>query len=290
MDRVTYQSSFGFRFKEVAPHLTCSITYVGQDLSNANYSWKGLTRTDKGGPFLFQYTLSGNAKIRIEQEEYLLQAGTAFFVPFHDDYHYYMPESSNHYECIYISLDGSEAAKCWAHLKEHIGQVLLLPNQSQPIQTLRAISDEAKKKNITDAYKASALAYQFIMDLYRFCGGHTLPDRWPSVIVQAVNLLEKQYHQNLRLDDISAQIGISKYHLIKLFRETTGKTPIQYLTKVRLDKAMELLRNTELSLEEIGQQIGFSNANYFTKVFRKSIGMPPGRFRTQRFPDHIVFD
>lgn len=290
MDHVVYQTSFGFRFKEVVPHLPCNLTYVGQDLSRANYSWEGLTRKDRGGPYLFQYTLSGYGKIRIGHEEHPLRAGTAFFVPFHGDYHYYMPDSSDRYECIFLSLSGSEAAKCWSHLSEQRKQVLFLSEQTNPIRTLRYIFQEAANKQITDAYRASLLAYQFILELYRYCSGHSLPDKWPDIVAEAVQLLEKQYHQNVRLDDVSTILGVSKYHLIKLFKETTGKTPIQYLTKIRLEKAMELLRSTNLPIEEIGHQIGFSNANYFIKVFRSSIGMPPGQFRNQRFPDHFMFD
>lgn len=290
MSHVIYQSSFGFRFKETESYLPCILTYVGQDLSTGGYNWEGLKRTDRGGPYLFQYTLSGSGWIRIEQEEYPLHAGTAFFVPFRSDYHYYMPESSDRYECIFISFGGREAVKCWSYLKAHNKQVMTLSEHSQLIRTLRYIFQKASNKQIKDAYKASLLTYQFILELYRYCSGHALPDKRPAIVNQAIELLENKYDRKVRLDDVSAELGVSKYHLIKLFRESTGKTPIQYLNKIRLEKAMELLRSTDMPVEAIGQQTGFIHANYFTKVFKSAVGVPPGQFRSQRFPDHLTLD
>jgi YesN/AraC family two-component response regulator len=60
-----------------------------------------------------------------------------------------------------------------------------------------------------------------------------------------------------------------------------------------LEKAMDLLRNTHLNLDEIANRIGYSNGNYFNKVFRLKIGTSPGRFRKSKSEppiDHIAFD
>ena len=54
---------------------------------------------------------------------------------------------------------------------------------------------------------------------------------------------------------------------------------MEYLTKVRMEKAVQLLRNTDLTIEEIAKQIGYSNSSYFIKVFREWIGFSPGEFR-----------
>ncbi|NRG35085.1 helix-turn-helix domain-containing protein, partial [Niallia circulans] len=63
------------------------------------------------------------------------------------------------------------------------------------------------------------------------------------------------------------------------FKKVLGITPIQYLTNIRIIKGAELLYQTKYSIEDISVQVGFANANYFTKVFRKSTGITPGEFR-----------
>lgn len=95
------------------------------------------------------------------------------------------------------------------------------------------------------------------------------------------------------LDDLVAASGLSKYHFTRLFQKTTNLTPIQYLTKIRIEHAIELLRMTNYSIDEIAQLVGYSNGNYFIKVFHKRIGMSPGQFRESKnmIPvDHIITD
>ncbi|MEC0304165.1 helix-turn-helix domain-containing protein, partial [Terribacillus saccharophilus] len=68
---------------------------------------------------------------------------------------------------------------------------------------------------------------------------------------------------------------------------------IQYLTKIRVKKAADLLLATKKSVNEIALQVGYSNANYFNKVFRKAVGMSAGKFRKSKDPskiDHLIID
>jgi AraC family transcriptional regulator, arabinose operon regulatory protein len=68
--------------------------------------------------------------------------------------------------------------------------------------------------------------------------------------------------------------------LIRRFSHSTGLTPGAYLTRVRTEKAMELLRETTLSIEVIAEQIGYSSGSYLIKAFRRLTGLTPGEFRS----------
>lgn len=84
----------------------------------------------------------------------------------------------------------------------------------------------------------------------------------------------------ISIDQLSEHVSLSKYHLIRRFSASTGLTPGAYLTRVRTEKAMELLRGTSLSIEAIAQQIGYSSGSYFIKAFRSLTGLTPGDFRS----------
>ncbi|UUZ79365.1 AraC family transcriptional regulator [Paenibacillus sp. P26] len=290
MKGINEKSSFIFRFQEAVIPLAVSVHSIGLETKTSDYSFKGFTRKDVGGAYLFQYTVSGYAEIRIGDRVFPLDQGKAFLVPFASDYHYYMPEDSGHYECLFISFDGPEAEKCWNHIIGTLGPVLILTEHSQPIRHLRHMFQEAKTKKITDTYRLSMMAYQFLMELYRFCKGYSTPVVWPEVIARAVRLLDEGYCEISHLDELAETLGISKYYLIRLFRRMVGKTPIEYLTRKRMEKAVELLSNTERSLDDIAQSIGYMNVNYFSKVFRKYFGMPPGKFRKKYDRFDFMFD
>jgi AraC-like DNA-binding protein len=290
MTLIQERDSYIFSFQDGASRLASRLNAVGWENNRAGYCFDGLTRVDKGGPYLFQYTLSGRGEIRIGSRFYRLDPGYAFLIHFHGDYCYCLPDESDHYECLFISLQGEEAAKCWSHIGETLGAVVYLPEYSTPVRTLRAIHREAGRRNITDAYRGSMLAYQFIMELYRFCRGYDSRQTWPDVVAEAARFMRERYSDIDGLDKVAAHLGVSKGHLIKLFHRTVGKTPMEFLTGIRMEKAVERLRGSAQTLNEIAAGLGYSDVNYFSKVFRKFFGIPPGKFRKNPPADHFLFD
>ncbi|MCF6179844.1 MAG: helix-turn-helix transcriptional regulator, partial [Geopsychrobacter sp.] len=78
---------------------------------------------------------------------------------------------------------------------------------------------------------------------------------------------------------LSKVAGMSKSSLIVAFKDATGYSPIDYLIRIRLQKAAELLIESELSLGEIAVQCGFHDSNYLTRQFRRVYNLTPRQFR-----------
>ena len=74
-------------------------------------------------------------------------------------------------------------------------------------------------------------------------------------------------------------MNLSPYYFSKLFKEETGENFIEYLTKLRIQKAKELLVDKEKSMKEICGQVGYSDPNYFSRIFKKSVGVTPTEYR-----------
>lgn len=91
--------------------------------------------------------------------------------------------------------------------------------------------------------------------------------------------LDRHYLEPLTLDSIAQAMGVSKYHLDRVFLEAAGCTPMQYITRRRLAHAQTLLASTSHTVQHIAELCCYSNYNYFTAVFRKNIGMTPGAYR-----------
>lgn len=278
----TQLHSYGFRFLDVDSELPVQLRSIGWEIhTDPTYSWDGRTRNDVD-TCLFQYTLSGEGRLDIGGVVHKIRPGEAFLVNIPGNHHYYFSEQETHWEFIFILFWGYNALTQWEKLQNQWGNIVKLDIESPVIQRLKQIYYEAAGKNIKDQYIASNLVYSFVMETFRAAQGpiHVRPDQIPASIVTAIEYSEEYFDQNIGLDDLADEAGLSKYHFSRLFRKSVGMTPVQYINKIRLEKAVQLLNQTDLTVEEIGRNVGFSNGNYFCKVFKKLVGTSPEKFRS----------
>jgi Response regulator containing CheY-like receiver domain and AraC-type DNA-binding domain len=90
--------------------------------------------------------------------------------------------------------------------------------------------------------------------------------------------LEKNYAEDISLEDIAAQANISPQYFSKLIKKTTGFNFIDWLSMLRVKRAKELLINSELSVKEVCFMVGYKDPNYFSRIFKKRNGMTPSEF------------
>lgn len=100
-----------------------------------------------------------------------------------------------------------------------------------------------------------------------------------SLVEIAKDYIDCNYDKDLSLDDVSRRVDISPYYFSKIFKEGTGKNFVEYLTLVRIEKAKELLVNTEHSMKEICIMVGYSEPNYFSRSFKKNVGVTPTEYK-----------
>ena len=98
-------------------------------------------------------------------------------------------------------------------------------------------------------------------------------------IVRLQNWLDENHANAIDINDMKNMLGISTRSLNRRFKEATQQTPLQYLTALRIKHASELLKQSNLSIFEIAQETGFSDANYFSTLFKKHSAMSPMRYR-----------
>ena len=96
--------------------------------------------------------------------------------------------------------------------------------------------------------------------------------------------IEAHLAHELSLTELAAVAQTSPAHFARLFKQETGRTPLQYVIMCRIERAKQLLRETEWPIIEIGHQVGFTDQSYFTAVFRKYVATTPKAYRgdTQR--------
>ena len=93
--------------------------------------------------------------------------------------------------------------------------------------------------------------------------------------------LDEHYTEKLTLDDLAEKFFINKFYLSKIFKETYGTTVNNYLISKRITRAKQLLRFTDMTVDEVGAAVGMGDANYFSRMFRKVEGSSPREYRKQ---------
>jgi AraC family transcriptional regulator len=94
-----------------------------------------------------------------------------------------------------------------------------------------------------------------------------------------INYINDYLNRDLHIAELANLVHISPYYFSRLFKQSTGVTPHQYMTKRRIEKAKELLKRRDLSITYISQQVGFHDQSHFSKTFCKIVGVTPKKYR-----------
>ena len=100
-------------------------------------------------------------------------------------------------------------------------------------------------------------------------------------IKEAINYMEQNFQNTISIEDIAAVCGINRSYFGKIFRNSTGRSPQEFLMNYRMVKATELLKLTSLSIADIGSAVGYENQLHFSRAFKNIYGVSPREWRNQ---------
>ncbi len=103
--------------------------------------------------------------------------------------------------------------------------------------------------------------------------------RGGALVKEVVDYIDGHYMENISLESLSARVHLSCFYLSKVFKHHKKVTFIDYLTDFRIGKARELLRNPKSNVKEVCYAVGYSDPNYFARVFKRIVGLTPTEFR-----------
>ena len=233
---------------------------AGHFISGANY----YTVRKELDSYLVKLTLSGAGILEYGGETYRLPAGSFFWIDCRAPQHYYTAPDAGQWDVLWFHFYGATADAYY--------QAFLSQTQGRAAASLPVDSP-------VSAQMSALLA------LAGEDGGGLGRDLDASALMQKVRqYLHEQYAQKITLDTLSARYNISKYHLQRSFQRYFGQSPGEYLTRLRLTRAKELLRATDLPVSEVAYRVGMENTSYFISVFRVREGATPQQYRRRWSP------
>ena len=221
-----------------------------------------------------RYVLEGEGYLKYNGKSYMLKKGDGCLIDCRKKYYY--QTSSYHWVSTSFYFNGSPAAPLIQSYLQS-GNVkftdAMFPNfeslQTHILQCTQKISSYME-------YEVSATFYLLLTNLLI---AQSKTRSTSEIIEKIVSYIQANYMKNLTADDLSHHFGLSRTHMTRCFKEYTGFAPHEYITRLRIYNAKYLLKATELSIEEISLQTGFSDSVYFIQVFKKIEGITPSKFR-----------
>ena len=250
--------------------LAAGVFYAQQHFSTA--------RTDKESYILF-YTLRGAGLIEQGESHVELRTGQALLLNCRTPQSYCTAPGQSCWHHYWVHLDGAGVAAM---------EPLLLPGKKlTPVQLTGVKMQEyfetllgQMERSTVDGMVTAGLA---LHEMLALCARSILAQAEATsarqVILQAAEILRKNYQRELCLADLLAEAHMSKSYFLRLFRRYMGTTPYNYLVNFRITQAKELLVLTDHSVSEVAQEVGFGDASNFSTRFAKATGQSPLQYR-----------
>lgn len=222
----------------------------------------------------------GKGVLRFHDREQTVLPGQGMLLFPNEGHHYFPVEPP--WSVRWVSFNGEHAASMLHRLGFTQSGVYELTHPDAQLKLLLDLQHLLDASNPLSSVEASELIYHLILNLYKYAapGGQKTYESQSDKMSTVFSYIESHAHEPITLQQIAEILKVSPQHACLLFRQTIGLRPFEYVTKVRIRKAKALLLNhPELSVKEIGSQVGYEHTSYFIKVFKQQEQMTPNQFR-----------
>lgn len=237
--------------------------------------------------YLIHYVISGRGTVLLNKEVYEVSAGQAFII-FPNEVSFYKADENEPWEYTWIGFHGLKADLFFERLN--------ITSTSNPVisfETEPLIFKELREINAIfphDEVKLLGLLYLMFYDLlkkhtYSCITKYDASETQVSYADQTIDFINNNYYKKISIDDIASQIGLNKSYLGSLFKSTFNISIKAYILDLQIKKACQLLTETEMSIYEVAQAVGYDDPLQFSKIFKKHINHSPTEYRK-----HAIYD
>ena len=238
--------------------------------------------------YLFHYILSGTGTLMADNSKgetrtYSVKSGQGFMI-FPGQINTYIADEQLPWEYMWIEFDGLR-----------IKEALSVTDLCKDVPIYHSHSKELREKLADEMLyivnHPQESSFHLIGHLYLFLD-YLLQSAKSTKLVssgrmsdyyikEAINYMEQNFQNNISIEDIAAVCGINRSYFGKIFRNSTGRSPQEFLMNYRMVKATELLKLTSLSIADVGSAVGYENQLHFSRAFKNIYGVSPREWRNQ---------
>lgn len=264
------------------------------DLGLYQYGWERCDPAHSFGPvarnhYLFHYVISGTGTHTAQNSSgdsitYKIRSGQGFMI-FPHQICTYIADNELPWEYVWLEFDGLK-------VKEAVEACGL--NISHPVYRPRHkdLAQQMKEEMLYITNHSHESPFHLIGHLYLFLDYLTRSNASPIqtkggrmrdfYVKEAVTFIEQNFQNDITVEDIAAFCNLNRSYFGKIFHDTVGKSPQEFLISYRMSKAGELLKMTSLSIADIGNAVGYPNQLHFSRAFKNVYGVSPRAWRYEQ--------
>ena len=184
----------------------------------------------------------------------------------------FLPEIFSHFD---LSIGGQSTGLTPVVLFSEENRLIKIVNNVRIMRSVQRIVDELRLKKQYYPYLVVMYYAELLILIYRYMDETYLPICTNEALKKAIAFIRLNYQSDITIVHVAEQAGIGERYLRNLFAQHLNLSPLDYLNQIRINKSLELLRNTEMSIKEICFRCGFKSPQYFSRIFKQQTGMTP---------------
>lgn len=243
-------------------------------------SRRQLTVSRKNGRKDYQlfYVVNGRCKVDYLDQTYTLHHGFVLYPP----------------NIVQKYTDSEDTKRLWIHFNGfHIEEILKEAHLAGGVYAISAspVIEKMFLQLIAEHNQSAIVSNEkgLLLSLLNTLGKLVnIPDTSSDKINEAVTFITANYNTEVNIIELATSCNLSRSRFMYLFKEQTGMAPHIYQQTLRIKNSITLLTSTKLSVAEIGAQCGYQDPLYFSRIFKKYVGVSPREYREQYYMSHEI--
>ncbi|RSK26184.1 AraC family transcriptional regulator [Bacillus sp. HMF5848] len=256
--------------------MTIHIGYCGYSFHTQRF----YSQNKSGFPaYLFRIQTEGVCKITAQGKNYQVEKGDLLLIKPGDDYELLIEETNDesiHSADYHLACEGTWIDEWWQRSpKPTVSRIGL---DEKLLALWRHLTVEMRRPTSADENELTGYLIRALCVSLERAVTETALNR-PYAVTRMMRYIEEHATTELKIEDVAQYVGLSVSRAVHLFKNSVDMTMIEYAQDIRITAAIERMKYTSMTLEQIAQECGFGTYPYFHRVFKKKYGISPGSYR-----------
>ncbi|MCA1808216.1 MAG: helix-turn-helix domain-containing protein [Kiritimatiellia bacterium] len=267
-----------FNVNPIIPGIPSPNNVAEQTIDGPAYYFEGAQRPASNW-YMYKYSLEGEGVFWDARGEHLIPAGSGFLCRINDPEtgYKYPADGTGVWHIFYFTFQGGD--ELVNRLLNRFGPVYHLDSESAPVKSMLTFKKQAGRSQEMLPGQGMAFVTGFLGGLADAAIQEMSKNAAAWLVSRLRRTVQSNLEQNLSVTDVAAILRVTPEHLCRVFKQETGMTPLTYITRERIRRACDLLRDPAKSGKEVCGRLRFDNSSHFARTFRRVTGMTPSEYR-----------